>query len=122
MNRHINLTVLALVLLAVPFSHGAVAIVIAMLWLAAVITRTARRLLPWMGADGELALVFGLAALGFGLALWRSQPAWPDLLVGWFLISALSLIGFAIARRLLRKRRQVVYSESGFVRHNDKKG
>ena len=109
MNTRITLKILELCLVVIILMHGAgagfAAVAIGLFLIAGLITRLADRLFPEMKTDGELILVFGLAAMAFGWALWKSGPGLIDLLVGWFLISALSLVGFWMARWLIGKLR-----------------
>ncbi len=74
-------------------------ILLLLLLLPGGIQRHARRIFP--AADRpELILLFGWAALGFGVLLWRTEQDIIGTLVGWFLITGLSLAGYRIARIL----------------------
>ena len=106
MIRRITLSFLELGLIVILLLHAPAAIVaIAAFLIARLVTHAAARLFPAMEVDGELILVFGSAAMALEWALWKSNQTFIDLLVGWFLISALSLIGYWFARWLIQKMR-----------------
>jgi len=78
--------------------------ILSLLLLPGIIQRHARRIFP-VADRPELILLFGWAALGFGVLLWRTKQDIIGTLVGWFLITSLSLAGYSIARILTSPRR-----------------
>ncbi|WP_022949516.1 hypothetical protein [Methylohalobius crimeensis] len=75
--------------------------IIALLLIPGLIARIGRRLFP-RARRPELLLLFGLAATGFGIALWRAAGDPFALIVGWYLIAALSWAGYRAARFIIR--------------------
>ncbi len=73
------------------------------LWLPRRIGRLAAGWLP-NAERPELLLTFGLASLVLGVALWRSADDMIAFAFGWFILSALSIIGYRIAAWLCRNR------------------
>ncbi len=78
--------------------------ILSLLMLPGIIQRHAQRILPTADRP-ELILLFGWAALGFGVLLWRTEHDIIGTLVGWFLITGMSLAGYSIARILTSPRR-----------------